>query len=220
MIEQEASQQDEAVPRGRTASRIDAARARILECAARQFARLGHDGVSLQQVADAAGVSKPTLLYHFESKDRLFEAAFDAERTRYEQYLACALAAEGGSDVSMDALVHAVIDATLAHPLAVQMGIVEAAAGSSRVGHIVERATGRDTRQLEEAIVRWIARGELRPISRPLFQHLVFGTLVAANTLNALYDFGMESFPPPNRAGALHKVAREVLDLLRPPKAG
>ena len=50
---------------------------RILEVATRLFARQGFDGTPLQAIAAEVGVAKPTLLYHYPSKDDLHRAVLD-----------------------------------------------------------------------------------------------------------------------------------------------
>lgn len=47
----------------------------LREIALRQFASVGFEGASLQRIADEAGLSKSSVLYHFDSKDALFAAA-------------------------------------------------------------------------------------------------------------------------------------------------
>ena len=46
-------------------------RERILHFAARLFADQGFDAVSVREVCEAAGVSKPVIYYHFQSRDGL-----------------------------------------------------------------------------------------------------------------------------------------------------
>jgi len=52
-------------------------RTRILEEAVRLFSEKGFDGTSIQLIADAVGIRKPSLLYHFKSKEKLREAVYE-----------------------------------------------------------------------------------------------------------------------------------------------
>lgn len=47
-------------------------KAKLLLVGLTHFAARGYDGVQVREVAEEAGVSKPTLYYHFESKEGLF----------------------------------------------------------------------------------------------------------------------------------------------------
>jgi len=49
----------------------------IIEKALALFSAHGYDGTGIQDVADAAGITKPTLYYFFGSKDGLFEAVWE-----------------------------------------------------------------------------------------------------------------------------------------------
>lgn len=52
-------------------------RASILRTATRLFARRGVAAVSLQAIAEEVGISKPSLLYHFPSKEQLRQCVLD-----------------------------------------------------------------------------------------------------------------------------------------------
>lgn len=52
-------------------------RDQILREATRLFAAQGFDGTSVQELADAVGIKKPSLLYHFASKEELRQAVLD-----------------------------------------------------------------------------------------------------------------------------------------------
>ena len=59
--------------------RSDTTRSRILEAAYELFYRQGFSGVGVDAVAAAAGVTKRTLYYHFDSKDTLIAAMLDRQ---------------------------------------------------------------------------------------------------------------------------------------------
>jgi len=55
----------------------ESAKDRIYRSAARLYALHGYDGTSIREIAEAAGVTKPLVHYHFESKERLFSSLLD-----------------------------------------------------------------------------------------------------------------------------------------------
>lgn len=48
-------------------------RERLLNAAEIEFGQRGFDRARLEDIAKAAGISRPSLLYHFESKEKLYE---------------------------------------------------------------------------------------------------------------------------------------------------
>jgi len=62
-------------------------RSQILHEATRLFAAQGFDGTSVQQIADAVGIRKPSLLYHFSSKEALRLSVLDEIMTHFNQVL-------------------------------------------------------------------------------------------------------------------------------------
>lgn len=69
-------------------------RERLLAAMLRATAELGYREVSVQDVLDRAGVSRPTFYEHFENKEGAFLAAFDSAATRLRGRLETT--AEGG----------------------------------------------------------------------------------------------------------------------------
>jgi AcrR family transcriptional regulator len=59
-----------------------ARREQLLDVALQVFARTGYHDTSMNDVAEAAGVTKPVLYQHFESKRDLFQALLDAVGAR------------------------------------------------------------------------------------------------------------------------------------------
>ena len=83
-------------------------RSRILRTATRLFAQQGFSGVSLQNIAERVGITKPSLLYHFPSKDRLREEvlgdAFEHWATRLPGLLRAVTSGTGQFEALMDEL--------------------------------------------------------------------------------------------------------------------
>jgi AcrR family transcriptional regulator len=77
---------------GARAARKARTREAILEAAGRAFAARGFDGASLREIAAAAGVAQPLLVYHFGSKEGVWRAAVDRLFGRVAQATEAALA--------------------------------------------------------------------------------------------------------------------------------
>ena len=99
---------------------LDQAREAILEVALALMARRGMEGVSLQQIADAAGIHKATLFYYFPEKAGLAREVFVSVATRLLPHFE-SLAAPG--EPSLDRFVD------LADGLARDLAAVPAVAG-------------------------------------------------------------------------------------------
>lgn len=69
-----------------------ARREQLLDVALDVFARTGYHGTSMNDVADAAGVTKPVLYQHFESKRELYQALLDEVGSRLLGAIAAATA--------------------------------------------------------------------------------------------------------------------------------
>lgn len=57
-------------------------RENILSCALKLFSSRGYDSVSVQEIVESAGITKPTLYYYFGSKEGLLEALIETNFNR------------------------------------------------------------------------------------------------------------------------------------------
>jgi AcrR family transcriptional regulator len=84
-------------------------RERILEEATRCFAARGFDATSLQEIAEAVGIRKPSLLYHFPSKDTLRRSVLEQVLARWNdvmpRLLLAATSSHGQFDGVLDEMV-------------------------------------------------------------------------------------------------------------------
>jgi len=87
-----------------------------------EFASSGYAGTSLHRVADLAGVSKSSVLYHFASKEALLEAAIGPAVERMGAILD-AMASQALSAEMRDTFISDFVDFLLAHRLEVHMFI-------------------------------------------------------------------------------------------------
>jgi AcrR family transcriptional regulator len=82
-------------------------RAALIEEAIAAFGQRGYDAASLDQIAEAAGVRKQSLLYHFPTKDALFDACVDALSARVAEALEGALEGIDEDDDPTERVIHA-----------------------------------------------------------------------------------------------------------------
>lgn len=75
-------------PQHKSALEAPSARQRILSAAAQLYAVRGFEGTSMRDIADAAGVTKPLIFYHFASKERLYASLLE------EALVACRVGGE------------------------------------------------------------------------------------------------------------------------------
>lgn len=122
----------ETAPAGRPSASVEL-RAVALE----QFASVGFAGTSLQQIADIAGYSKSSVLYHFASKEALLEAAIGPAIDRLEELLGN-IGGLRSSAAARQAFIEAFIDFLLQYRLEVHTFINQ---GQSLAGiAVIDRA--------------------------------------------------------------------------------
>ena len=83
---------------------------RIVEQATRLFAARGFVGASLRDIAKAVGIRKPSLLYHFSSKDELRRRVLEEMLGRWNEVLPRLLVAATSGPEQFDAVVQETIN--------------------------------------------------------------------------------------------------------------
>jgi AcrR family transcriptional regulator len=78
-------------------------RQQLLDVALETFANKGFHGTSMNEVAEAAGVTKPVLYQHFESKDALYNELVDEMGARLEEAIMKAVADADGPRQQVEA---------------------------------------------------------------------------------------------------------------------
>lgn len=82
----------------------------IAHAAARLFAERGYDATSVREIVEAAGVTKPTLYYHFGSKEGLAQALLTVPMTAFSARLRACLDATDDPVADLAALFEAHFD--------------------------------------------------------------------------------------------------------------
>lgn len=163
---------------------------RILEAAIRLFSRGGFDGTSTTEIALAAGVAQPAVLYHFESKDALWYAAMDRLFAR--------VYAEFGHDrdalrdlSSVDRIkvwIRQFVLTSATHPELGRVMAREATAGGPRLKWLVNKYLKRDYELYETHFKRAMAEGQLRMQPPFLLTILVHSAASMLFTLSPLVE--------------------------------
>src|SRR5262245_29549382 len=87
------------------------ARADILDAAERRLVASGPSGIRLQEVAADAGVSHPTVLHHFGSREALVKAVIIRALEAIHASLVTAIQRSSGEEAQLTAMLEAVFGA-------------------------------------------------------------------------------------------------------------
>ncbi len=159
---------------GRSKSRpgVDEQRRLIQKGAAELFAERGSRSVSIAQICDHVGVSRPTFYRCFADKDALVEQLYrDAVRGPVELNM-LSLLREGGDVEGTRAGLEKLADEIFANATDAELVFVESGDPTSPAYQIVQRAFDGAAREIEA----WYVRRDLCAPSRPLLK----ATMVAA----------------------------------------
>ena len=149
---------------------------RIMEEATRLFVTRGYHGISMREIAEAVGVSKAGLYYHFKDKEDLFIAILTANLEQIDRIITQARQTGQTARERISQIIQAILGQA-PH----QRAIIRLA--SQEMGRLSQTARDQFDRlyqakfidQLEAILREGSARGELRPINTSAATWILLG---------------------------------------------
>jgi AcrR family transcriptional regulator len=155
----------------------DATRGRILAAALELFADRSFDGASTRDIAERAGVSQPSLGYHFRSKDELWRAAVSSLFAELEERMGARLhGLRGVDDVTRaELLVRDFIAFSAEHPQLHRIITQESKVDGDRMDWLVDQHV-RPLYELTTGMFeRLVAQGAVPDVPAPFLYYILTG---------------------------------------------
>jgi len=142
-------------------------RALIVEAAGRLFGERGYDGARLDEIAAAAGVTKPIVYRHFDSKRDLYLALLDRHRDDLAGFVA-SMPADGTREQRLRAVLEIWLDYVEAHSYTWKMLFRDTGGGPEIAAR--RREVHADARAILVQLIRSLAsspvpRREIEPLA-------------------------------------------------------
>ena len=157
------------VPRKPHPPRLDKEQS-ILDSAERLFAQYGFEGVSLDSIATAVGISRHNLLYYFPSKEALYRRVLDRVLDRWLDCMA-AISVSDNPQEALSAYIAAKLRFSREHPAGSQVFTREVIAGAPRYATVIEERVAPMLREDLKTLEKWANEGRIARID---FTHLMF----------------------------------------------
>ena len=188
-------------------------RAQILNEATRLFAEQGYDGTSVQEIADAVGIRKPSLLYHFRSKDELRESVIAAMLAHWNAVLP-GLLLKASTEERFDATMEALTEFFLEDPDRARLFLRETLDRPDAMQAMLREFVKPWVDLLGEQLERAKSRGLVQPAVDPQAYAVEVITMAVAGT--AVIDTMQVVLPrDPKRGPTRARHARELIRVAR-----
>jgi len=187
----------------------------ILREATRLFAARGLDATSIQEVADAVGVKKQSLLYHYANKDVLHRAVLEALLSRWNETLPRLLRAAARED-RFDAILDETIGFFVEDPSRARLLLREALDRPEKMRELVAEFVSPWLAVLSENITKAQEHGAIRADVDPatyvvMVIHLVLGNVATAGTVSSIADKSKSTKVPDRIVREIKRMTRVAL---------
>jgi TetR/AcrR family transcriptional regulator len=142
----------------------------ILDAAERLFAQYGFEGVSLESIAAAVGISRHSLLYYFPSKEALYRKVLDRVLDLWLECMA-AISVSDNPHEALSAYIAAKLRFSREQPSGSQVFTREVIAGAPRYAGVIEARVAPMLREDLKTLEKWATEGRIARID---FTHLMF----------------------------------------------
>lgn len=144
--------------------------AAIMDAGLAVFSQFGFRGSTLDQVAEAAGLSKPNLLYYFRSKDAIYTALL---AKLLENWLEPLHEVNASGDPVEELLGYAKrkLDMSQHYPRESRLFANEIIQGAPRIGDVLQGELRELVDEISKIINGWAAAGHIKPVDP---RHLIF----------------------------------------------
>ena len=134
---------------------------RILAAAEEEFANAGFAAARLEDIAAAAGLRRPSLLYHYPTKDALYAATVARAFERLRGVLGGAIATEGSFESRLDRLSGTYVEFLTTHASIARLVVRELMNPTDASRALFEQELAR-TLDLAEGFLRFAGKSSLR----------------------------------------------------------
>lgn len=154
----------------RRARQIETKKTAILDAALQIFSRYGLHGTTVEQIAEAADVSKTNLFYYFPTKDEVYVAVLQRLLTDWLDPLQM-LEVDSDPVETIGNYIRRKVEFSRSSPEASRLFCLEIVQGAPLVGRVLRTSLKKLVDEKASVITAWIKAGKLAPIDP---YHLIF----------------------------------------------
>jgi AcrR family transcriptional regulator len=184
----------------------------ILETAAQLFDEKGYGEVSLQDIADAVGMTRPSLYHYFASKDEMLATLVERTTSRREEIIASVKQLDGDPLARLRTLLRLTAEAASSNPAGLRLTLNNQGALPTEV----RRRSVRSRRLLFDLLVGILSEGAAKGVLRPMHEHEMAATIVAALSGLQYRDIGGIAVAPEHFAELMEQLL--VFGVRQPPE--
>lgn len=153
-------------------------RAAILEAAKRLFMEEGYRGISMRQIAEAVGVTKAALYYHFQDKEDLFVAIVEQYLNQMAALIDSATAEGGSSRAQITEIVRRILNQPPEQRSIIRLASQELSnVGPANRAHFLELYHERFINRISALLAAGMQANELRPVDPQLATWTLLGMM-------------------------------------------